>query len=224
VNGFIAYDPLRVCVALAPLGLYLVLIGRLNLARRPTVISGGRDLAALAVGLAGLVIVGPIELLLPDEAASLKVGPYLWLMALTLYSLVGSLAALLIRPRLVVYAPCSQAEFRTVLGAVADELDPQSRSAGNSVAMPSRQIEFVIEHYALLNCTALTATTGRQDLDGWRDLHRALTRHLRGVSPRRSRWGVGLVTIGLAIVAAIGWQLAAHPQEVVQSFQEAVRG
>ena len=61
-------DSFRLCLALGPLAIYLLLLGAINLSRRPFLVTGARDLAALGVAVAGLVVVGPIELLLPEDA------------------------------------------------------------------------------------------------------------------------------------------------------------
>ena len=44
-------DPLHVIIALGPLAAYFVLLGLLNLSRRPLVTTGARDVAALEVAL-----------------------------------------------------------------------------------------------------------------------------------------------------------------------------
>ena len=67
---FATLDPFRLCVAVVPLALYLLLLGGLNLRRRPTVVSGGIDLAALACGIVGLAAIGPLELFLPEAVGS----------------------------------------------------------------------------------------------------------------------------------------------------------
>jgi hypothetical protein len=44
---------------------YLLLLGVVNWSRRPLLVSGGRDAAALALAVSGMAIVGPIELFFP---------------------------------------------------------------------------------------------------------------------------------------------------------------
>ena len=61
-------DPLHLCIALGPLAVYLLVIGRINLSRSPFVTTGTRDAAALAVGIAGLAVAGPLELFVPYAA------------------------------------------------------------------------------------------------------------------------------------------------------------
>jgi hypothetical protein len=58
-------DPFRLCLAFGPVTIYLLLLGIVNLGRRPLLVSGVRDTAALALAISGLVIVGPIELFFP---------------------------------------------------------------------------------------------------------------------------------------------------------------
>ena len=67
-------DPLHFCIGVAPLAVYLLLIGLLNLSNKPFVTTGARDAAALGIGVSGLVIAGPMELFFPEGAASQFVG------------------------------------------------------------------------------------------------------------------------------------------------------
>ncbi len=64
-------DPLRFCLAIGPVTVYLLLLGAVNLSRRPLLVSGVRDAAALALAAAGLAIIGPLELLFPFGPLSL---------------------------------------------------------------------------------------------------------------------------------------------------------
>ena len=63
-------DPLHFSVAAIPLAVYLLLIGILNLRKKPFVTTGARDSAALAIGIAGLMIIGPMKLFFPEGAGS----------------------------------------------------------------------------------------------------------------------------------------------------------
>ena len=75
-------EPFHQCLALGPVAIYLLLLGVINLARRPLVVSGGRDAAALGLALSGLVFVGPMALLFPEGLAAhfgLVGTRYLWL-------------------------------------------------------------------------------------------------------------------------------------------------
>ena len=47
-------DPLHFCIAIAPLAVYLLLLGVMNLRGRPFVTTGARDAAALALAWSDL--------------------------------------------------------------------------------------------------------------------------------------------------------------------------
>ena len=55
-------DSLHFCIAVIPLAVYLLMMGLLNLRRRPFVTTGARDAATLGIGVVGFVIAGPMEL------------------------------------------------------------------------------------------------------------------------------------------------------------------
>ena len=58
-------DTFSACVAFGPLGIYLLLLGRINVSRRPLLLSGTRETLALGLALFGLVTVGPMQLFMP---------------------------------------------------------------------------------------------------------------------------------------------------------------
>jgi hypothetical protein len=126
-------DPFRLCVAMLPLAVYLLMLAAINFARRPVVVTGARDMAGLGLAVIGLLIVGPIELLLPVLPS--EASGYYWLLLLLIYGLILTLGVLLSAPRLVVYN-VSLDQLRTVLSEVVTELDSEARWAGSSVALP----------------------------------------------------------------------------------------
>ena len=124
-------DPFRLAIALVPVAAYVLLLGLVNLRRRPFLTSGGSDLTALGVALSGLMFVGPLELFRP-EAATRSFGNYIWLFLLLFYWLWLVLVVLLSRPRLVIYN-ISAEELHPVLAEAAARLDPAARWAGNQL-------------------------------------------------------------------------------------------
>ena len=128
-------DPFRLCLALGPVAVYLLLLGAVNLSRRPLLVSGVCDAAAVALAVSGLVIVGPIELFVPLGAV-VQVGPYVWLLLLALYGLCVALALLLLRPRLVIYN-ISVNKLRPVLATLVEQLDTDARWAAIAWCCPS---------------------------------------------------------------------------------------
>lgn len=218
-------DPLRSCLACGPLALYLLALGALNVRRRPWVVSGGRDLAALGIGVSGLMVIGPVELLMP-YAAAYNFGPFIWCVLATLYSLTLSLVALLARPRLVVYNACALAELRVVLSNVLPRLDSHARWAGNCVSLPTLQIDLSVEYHGLLRSIVLTATHDQQNLEAWSTLHAALNAEFAALEPtipRRNPWGPLLAAFACVLIGYVGWQLVARPEQVVQELGDMLR-
>src|SRR4051812_900174 len=95
-------DPVPLAIAAVPMAIYLLWLGVINLRRTPRVVSGTREIAALALAVTGLLVVGPINLLLP-QGAVVRLGLLVWPLLITFYALCVVLCMLVARPRLVVY-------------------------------------------------------------------------------------------------------------------------
>lgn len=214
-------DSFRLCVALGPLAIYLFLLGAMNLSRRPFLVTGARDLAALGVGVSGMMLVGPIELLLPEGAAN-AYRAYVWVLLIAMYSLCLSLAVLLARPRLTIYN-FSAEELRPVLAEVIEALDPEARWAGNSLVLPRLRVELHLEPSPALRNVSLVASGDRQSYSGWRRLELALAARLKPAESAPNMWGLVLTATALAMMVAMGWQLALNPEEITQGFREMLR-
>ena len=132
-------DTLHVSIALAPLAVYFMLLGMINLFHRPMVTTGARDVAALGLGISGFVLVGPMQLFLP-EAAATQFGWTVWLLLLGFYGLCLMLVVLLMRPRLVIYNTNSD-QLRPILAGILPELDPKARWAGDSLVLASIEVK-----------------------------------------------------------------------------------
>lgn len=214
-------DSFRMCVAFGPLAMYLLLLGLINLARRPFLVSGARDLAALGIGASGLMIVGPIELLMPQQAMR-GLTPYVWLVLLSMYGLSLTLVILLSRPRLTIYN-ISPTAFRPVLAQAIDSLDPDGRWAGSSLVLPRLEIELHVESSSTMRNVSLVANGDDENLAGWRRLEAVLAAHLKPQEVRPNPWGVGLVMASLAMVGKMTWEITQYPDAVTQGFLEMLR-
>lgn len=214
-------DGFRLCLALGPLTVYLLVLAWINLSRRPFLVSGARDLAALGVGVSGMVLVGPIELLLPEQAVYAYRG-YVWLLLLVMYSLCVSLAALLARPRLTIYNFTAE-RLRPLLADAIDELDGEARWAGASLALPKLQIEMFIETSPALKNVSLVATGEEQSFTGWRRLEQALRGRLQKAESPANAWGLVLALSCFVLAVCVGWQVLLHPQAVTSGFREMLR-
>jgi hypothetical protein len=214
-------DTLHACLALGPLAVYLLLIGMLNLSRRPFLVSGPRDAAALGLALSGFVIVGPIELCLPD-AAAVRFGPYVWVLLVVLYSLCLVLALLLLRPRLIVYNT-SAAQLRTVLADLVGQLDADASWAGDVLVLPSLGVQLHLDHLAAMRNVSLTSVGGQQDPLGWHRLEAALATALSRLPTTRSARGAALVVAGLLIMLGLSYAVACDPRAVAQALFDMLR-
>lgn len=214
-------DGFRLCVALVPLALYLLILAGVNLARRPFLVSGARDLAALGVAVSGLVVVGPIELLLPEDALH-TYKAYVWLLLLSMYALCVALAALVARPRLVIYN-FSVDQLRPMLAGLIDELDAEARWAGCSLALPTLRVELHLEPGSALRNVSLVATAAEQSYAGWRRLEAALRGRLRQAESPPNPWGLALAAASLAMMVAVGCHLVLDPQAITAGFRQMLR-
>ncbi|HEV3342995.1 MAG TPA: hypothetical protein VG125_21655 [Pirellulales bacterium] len=214
-------DGFRLCLALGPLAIYLVLLAWINLSRKPFVVSGARDLAALGVAVSGMVLVGPIELLLPEQAIYVYKG-YVWLLLGVMYALCVSLAALLARPRLTIYN-FTVDQLRPLLAEVIDELDSEARWAGGCLALPKLRVELHLDSSPALNNVSLVATGDDQSFAGWRRLEGALATRLRQAESPANALGVVLAIGSFLLGACVGWQVLVHPQAVTAGFREMLR-
>ncbi len=208
-------DPFRLCLALGPAAVYLLLLGAVNLSRRPLLVSGARDAAALGLAVSGFVIVGPIELFFPDALAA-RLGPYLWLFFLGAYALCLATVLLLTKPRLVVYN-ISADQLRAIMAELVDRCDPGARWAGDSLALPSLGVQLHLDNVPVMRNVSLVAVGPNQNPQGWRRLEIALGAALGRVEVARNPRGLSLIGLGAFIAAALVWVIARDPQAVAQA-------
>lgn len=214
-------DPLHLCIALGPVAMYFLVLGVINLAPRPLVTTGSRDLAALASALCGFVVVGPMELFLP-EAAAVFFGVYAWLLMVLAYVLLVMLIVLLARPRLVIYN-VSAPQLDAALSAIVPKLDPEARWAGNSLAMPQIGVHLHVEGIPLLKNAQLISAGPHQNIGGWRLLERELAAALRETRSTPSPIASALVSCGLAMASMITYWLYRDPSAVQQALDDMLR-
>jgi len=214
-------DSLHVAIALAPLATYLLVLGVINLSPKPLVTSGGRDVAALAIAMAGLIIVGPMELFLIEEAA-VSYGGWVWAMMLAAYALLVILIILLMRPRIVVYNITLE-QLRPLLADAVARLESDARWAGESLVMPQLGVQLHLESALMLKNVQLVSSGPQQSIHGWRQLETALANALRRTRTAPNPVGASLLIFGVLIAAAISYVLARDPSGVMQALNEMLR-
>jgi len=205
-------DPFRLCLALGPVAIYVLLLGVINLSRRPFLVTGTRDAGALGLAISGLMIVGPIELFFPD-AAAMRFGAFVWVMLLALYVLCLVLVLLLLRPRLIIYN-ISADQLRAILADLVGRLDANARWAGDSLVLPELGVQLHIEYPAAMRNVSLVSVGPHQSYLGWRRLEDALAAALSRVEVMRNARGVSLIGAGLLIVSTLAISVAANPQAI----------
>ena len=214
-------DPLHLSIALGPLAVYLVLLGMINLSSRPQLTTGARDTAALAVAVCGLVVVGPMELFLPERAA-IHFGGAVWLMLLGLYGLLVCLLVLVLRPRLVIYNATIE-QIRPTLLQVISGLDGDAHWVGDSVIMPHLGVQLHVEPCFAMRTVQLVSSGPRQVYAGWQELESALAAAFRKAASPPSPYGVSLVLLGLLMVALMTFSVVQDTPSVAQSWSEMLR-
>jgi hypothetical protein len=214
-------DPLHLAIALCPLAVYLFLLGMVNLGQRPYVTNGARDAAALGVGVAGLVVAGPLELFFPESMA-FHLGAYVWLLLLGLCGLCLTLFVLLMRPRLVIYN-IDRDQLRPLLAALVADLDRDARWAGESLVIPKLGVQLCVETSPGMRIVQLVAAGPQQNYDGWRRLERALALQLRQTRSERNSMGVTLIGLSALLLVTVTFLLVRDPAAVAQAFHEMLR-
>jgi hypothetical protein len=217
-------DPLRLCLMIGPLGVYLMVLGAINLRRRPLMVTGGRDLAALALALIGLANLGPCALFLP-EASYVAFGAGVWGMLVVLYGLGVSMALLSLRPRLVIYNMTAD-RLRPMLADVAARLDHDARWAGDSLVLPGLDVQLHLDHFLGMKNVSLKSIGSRQNLLGWKKLEKELTTALENEKSTRNLHGLSLLVLGLMFCALLVLVVLANPDffsKALAEFGESIR-
>jgi hypothetical protein len=201
--------------------MYLLLLGAINLSRRPFVTTGGRDVAALGVAISGLVVAGPMELFLPESAAD-RFGPVAWLLMLGLYALSIALLVMLMRPRVVIYNITFE-QLRPALADVVSRLDVEARWAAESLVMPTLGVHLHLEPSNWWNNVQLISSGPHQSYPGWRRLEAELAAELRTSRGSPSPYGVSLIAFGLLLAGWVTYWLATEPQQVADGLTNMLR-
>lgn len=214
-------DPLHFCISVAPLAVYALMLAILNMTGRPFVTTGARDVAALGIGVCGLVVAGPMELFFPEGAAA-RFGPYVWLLLIVFYGLCVSLTVLLMRPRLVIYNITSE-QLRPLLTDVAIQADSNSRWTGDALIIPRLGVHVQIEAVDWLRNVQLVAAGNKQNFDGWATIEAELKKAVTQVKVGPNALGLAMLALsGLLAVSSAAWMLL-DPPAVAQALDDMLR-
>ncbi|MCU0711630.1 MAG: hypothetical protein MUC43_06190 [Pirellula sp.] len=191
-------DPLRIAIALIPLGLYFFVIGMIRLKKSPTVISRPLDVLLLGMACGGLVAIGPLELFFPRAAFSV-VGNWVWLVLLSLYALFVLLIAFHIPAGIVIYGATKEA-VRSIIETGYAERGIKIEWLGDSFRSATPNIHAQIEDAGWSSVTHIKSIGKDQNIAEWIDLDRSLHNRLASEKPTGRGTGLTWCCIGLAVV------------------------
>ena len=214
-------DPLHLCIALGPVAAYLLLLGSVNFQQKPFLTTGTRDSLALAVAVSGFVVAGPMELFLPESVAAVFMG-WVWLPLIGLYVFGVMLWVLLMRPRLLIYN-ISLDQLRPRLAQVANELDADSRWAGDSLALPNLGVQLHLDYFPGMRNVQLLSVGAEQNLRGWRHLEIRLRELLADMTVPVNTQGFSFFFMAFMIGALISYSLMTGKQEIAQALRDMLR-
>jgi hypothetical protein len=199
----------------------MLVLGLINLRPRPFLTNGARDNTALAIALSGFMVVGPMELFMP-EAWAASIGFYIWLVLLTLYALVVILIVLVSRPRLVVYN-ITLDRLRPIVAELVKELDEDARWAGGTVSMPKLHVQLCIEAQASMRNIQLVPVGAVQSYSGWRRLEAKLAEALADVRVGPNPYGISFIAFALLMLGMSAFWIVAQRASVEQALRDMLR-
>ena len=215
-------EPFHQCLALGPVAIYLAMLGVINLARRPLVVSGGRDVAALGLAVSGLIFFGPVALLFPEGVAA-HFGPagtkYVWLMFVGLMVICLIVMLLILRPRLIIYN-LSVDQLRPILAEVVGQLAPDAQWAGDCLFLPGLGVQLHLESVGWMRNVSLVSSGPKQNYQGWSRLEVELATALRGIEVPWNISGLMLLSVGNALVIGLAWAIIHDPQAIARTVFE----
>ena len=214
-------DIAHLCIAILPLSTHLLTLSAFNLSRHPCVVSGSRNLWSLALAISGMMIVGPMDLFLPDDAVR-RYGFLVWPIMIGLYVLCWIFVQLVSRPRLVIYG-ISLKDLRPVLERVVMGIDGETRWVGDCAELPNARVHFCCDEFSALRNVTLESVSDRQSHFGWRRLQSELRTAFRKVDVPLNRCGIAFLVVGMLLLAIPTTLAAMISRVVAQQFADLLR-
>lgn len=219
-------EPFLLLLAILPLAAYFLLLGCMRLWFGPLVTTGGRDFAALALALSGVIAVGPLELFFPAAAAT-RLGPYVWIFLLLFYVLSVWLTVLSMQPRLVIYGATAKEVCGPLLLA-ARHLDESASwdASGRQVWLPNRKIRLRIDGHSQLDPAQVSAFEPNIEPMFWHLLLGYLRAEMKGVRvrpklPQPARFSGALMLVtGSVLMVTVVTIISVWPLETAVGFRD----
>ncbi|MGI9471888.1 MAG: hypothetical protein ACR2NZ_10170 [Rubripirellula sp.] len=216
---FESVEPFTILLALLPLIAYLVVFSLIRLSGRALVTSGGRDIAALAIAISGLLAVGPAELFFPTAAATVF-GPIVWLALAAFYGLSVSLIALTTTPRVVVYGRTPEELYGPLLKA-AHEIDATASGDPKllQITLPAAGVHLRVDGQRAVDYAQILAFEPNVSLRFWNKLLSTLRKQVQGQAAPLPRRGFAMLACALLLSSILMWQSFSNRELVVEGFR-----
>jgi hypothetical protein len=213
-------EPFTILLALLPLIGYLSVFSLLRLSGKVLVTTGGRDVAALAIAVSGMIAIGPAELFFPRSAAAVF-GPVVWFALGSFYGLSVSLIALAMPPKLVVYGRTPEELFEPLLVS-ARRIDPAA--AGNAhtlqVSLPTLSIHLRLDGQPGFDHARVIAFEPNVPLKFWNQLLATLRAEAHQQPIPMPRRGFGMLIVASFLSLILIWQSFSNQALVVEGFRD----
>ena len=214
------FEPFAILLALLPLIGYLVVFSLIRLSGNVLVTTGGRDIAALAFGISGAIVVGPIELFFPRTAATV-IGATVWIVLAIFYVLCVTLIALTSRPKLVIYGRTPAETFQPLLTAVkAIDADAIGDEEKLQISLPSAGIRLRIAGQQLIDHAEVLAFEPHVLPSFWGKLLSELRGEIGQSKTTRASRGLAMLMAACLLTGILLWQSFGNQELVVQGFRE----
>lgn len=214
-----AFEPFPVLLALVPLIGYLLVFSVIRLSGRALVTTGGRDVAVLAMGISGLIAVGPLELFFPT-AAAMVFGWLVWFALAGFYGLCVTLIALTVEPKLVIYGRSPDESFDAVLQA-ARKLDSAATGDDRSlqIEMPSVGLRLRVDGHRGIDYSQVLAFEPNVAPKFWGQMLSELRSQVSEGPVPNPRRGFAMLVVALGLGAFLAWQSFGNQELVVEGFR-----
>lgn len=211
-------DLFALAAALVPVAIYMLILGSMHFRGRPYVLSGFADTMLLGLAVSGMVLIGPLDLFVP-ELAAFHFGWFFRVLLIALYLLILLLVAISRRPRIVIHNAQFD-ELRSTIVDIVSQLDDSSFWAGRSAYLPKRGLDFYVDPEPPTQTIQITSLARELNFTSWTALRRQLTSALakQKIAPNvRATWLVGG---GIAILLLTATLCARDFPAFAQSFHE----
>lgn len=208
-------------IAAVPAAIYLMMLGRFRLSRRPLVTTGWRDAGALGIAIMGLVAIGPMQLFFPTYAAARFAG-WVWGMLLGLYLLSVLLVVLGCRPRLIIYG-LDEEGFAKALHAAAQRVDAAASWQGQILTMPGAGLQLIAEPTGSRGVQTVVSLSSLTSVAPWMQLERELVQECHHLRAAHRGWaGTAMVLTGAVLLLVAAAMILSDPAHALVELKEFV--